>query len=481
MIGVTRRRLLRVAASACLGGAMAACRPRVVHVERVVEKQVTTVVTEIVRETVLVRDTPRAGETLATPTLPPPLGTPQPTARPRVALVADVTRYGWTAFGQAMAPAFEELFPTIRLEWRTTADWDTYPARVAALMASGQAGDLLEAPFGPLLTDWFERGMIRPLDDVLAAEHYDTTGVFAGALAACTRSTSLAALPLVCHGGDCLLVYNRDLLNAVGADTPMPDWIVDHVTRAGAAVTRGLGSEIPPAFGYGEEHRLPGAYPAMRVFGAELLDAEGRASAIDDAAGIAYLRWLQALVRGARAAPHPHEIEGGLATMFADGRLAMVRADLWSYLAHLRRLGAERLGGILFPPTAVGGARGAVLRGVAYCISARSAHVAEAFQWIKYLSGREMGVQMFLRGYAEPGCRSASWNDPRVLELCPTCARVAEVTETAAPERVPWNLRLADVAAIWDEEAARLVRGDVSPEECADAVTTRIDAALALE
>ena len=54
MKGLTRRRLLSALPLACLAGVVGACSRRVVQVERVVEKEVTTVITEIVRETVIV-------------------------------------------------------------------------------------------------------------------------------------------------------------------------------------------------------------------------------------------------------------------------------------------------------------------------------------------------------------------------------------------------------------------------------------------
>ena len=474
MKGLTRRRLLRALPLALLAGVAGACSRRVVEVERVVEKEVTTVITEIVRETVIVEGTPRVVErTIAVPMVV----TAQPTARPRVALIADVTDYGWTAFGRTMAPAFEEMFPAIRLEWRATSDWGAYPGRVAALSAAGQLGDLLEVPLGPLLLQWFDRGIVRPLDDVVADERYDTSGVFGGALNACMRDGRLAAIPLLSHAGDCLLGYRRSLLDAVGIDPPSRDWAMADLMEAAGAVTRGLNAERPPIYGYGDSYQLPAAYPAMRAFGAELLDAEGRASAIQSAEGVAYLRWLFDAMHAEQVAPRPHETEGSPASMFAGGRLGMARADLMGLVA-LQHLGDEDIGGILFPAREPGGRKGAVAEGMAYCISAQSRYPIEAFQWIKYMSGREMGVQMFLRGYAEPGCRAASWRDPRVLERCPLCARVADVAETAEAARLPWNLRLAECLRVWHEETERLARGDTTPDACAAAVAARIDPLL---
>lgn len=475
MKGLTRRRLLSALPLACLAGVTGACARQVVHVERVVEKEVTTVITEIVRETVIVPSTPQIVErTIAVPMVV----TARPTARPRVVLVADVMNYGWTAFGRAMTPAFEEMFPAIRIEWRATSDWGRYADHVAALGAAGQLGDLLEAPFGPLLVEWFDRNVIRSLNEVVADEHYDTTGIFAGALSACTRDGHLAAVPLLCHAGDCLLAFRRPLLDAVGVDPPTLDWVLADLMQAAAAVSRGLGAERPPIYGYGDDYRLPAAYPVMRAFGAELLDAEGRSSAIQEPEGMAYLRWLYKAMHDERVAPRPHETEGSPTSMFAAGRVGMVRADLMGFIA-LQQGDGDNVGGTLFPIREAGGRRGGVARGMAYGISAQSRHAIEAFQWSKFMSGREMGVQMFLQGYAEPGCRAASWRDPRVLEQSPLCAHVAEVAEVTEPERLPWNLRLADCLYAWHEETDRLARGDATPEACAAAIATRINALVA--
>ena len=217
-------------------------------------------------------------------------------------------------------------------------------------------------------------------------------------------------------------------------------------------MTRGLCAEKPPIYGYGDSYRLPAAYPLMRAFGAELFDAEGRSCTIQSAEGVVFLRWLYDAMHTDSVAPRPHEAEGSMAGMFAEGRLAMVRADLMGYVS-LQHLGGEDVDGALLPPLVVEGPPGAVAEGVAYGISARSPHPSEAFQWIRFMCSREMGVQMFLRGYAEPGCRAARGVIPRARAL-PSGARVADVADRrggAAPgtcaTRVPGGIRDGAVGA----------------------------------
>jgi len=59
---LTRRELLRYVGLAASASILAACAPKVVEVERVVEKEVTKVVKEVVKETVIVAGTPQVVE-----------------------------------------------------------------------------------------------------------------------------------------------------------------------------------------------------------------------------------------------------------------------------------------------------------------------------------------------------------------------------------------------------------------------------------
>jgi hypothetical protein len=133
----------------------------------------------------------------------------------------------------------------------------------------------------------------------------------------------------------------------------------------------------------------------------------------------------------------------------------------------------------LYPAYGSEDRRASLCSGVGYCIGRKSTLAREALRWISYMCAREAGVQMFLGDYAEPGCREASWLDPRVVDRFPLCASLAELCRTAEVERAPWNLRTADCRQAWNEAWGRLYRKGIGAETAAAEACGRITGVLA--
>ncbi|MFP3897264.1 MAG: extracellular solute-binding protein [Anaerolineales bacterium] len=477
---ITRRKILRGAAVLCSGLAsalVAACKGRIIEVERIVrvEKEVTKVVTEIVRETVVVEKTPqiveRTVENVVTPTSAPD---------PRTVIVADVTNYGWTEFATRMSPAFQEMFPHIAIRWRGRHGWGEYPQRIAALQASGQTGDLLEAPMGTLLAAWTQRGLIRPLDSLLETENFDTGDIFQGGLNACRHEGGLMGMPFLCHAGENVLLYNQALF--AGADLPHPtvEWTLEDLERAGRQLTRDTnGDGRIDHFGYVSSPELPHAYPLLHLFDAHLLSEDGKSSAVTEDNTLSFLRWAHGQRHAGQIAPTPAQVERGPLEMFRTGRAAMLRGDLRTLIA-LNRMGEEAppTGSTLLPTHPDTGREGTLAQGMVYAITQTSEIPQHVLRWIRFMCSREMGVQMFLGGYAEPGCRAASWKDPRVLERFPICSQIAEAAEGAEAQRLPWNLRTTECLAAWNRDVRAILSDQIDIEDGAERMAKEIEEIL---
>jgi ABC-type glycerol-3-phosphate transport system substrate-binding protein len=480
MKSLTRRKILRGVAAMCTSlasGLLAACRNRIVEVERIirVEREVTKVVTEIVRETVIVESTPQIVERTVEKVVTP---TPAPT--PRAIIVADVTDYGWSEFATRMSPAFQEMFPQITVRWRGRYGWAQYPQRIAALQASGQEGDLLEAPTGTLLAAWTQRGVIHPLDDLLDTEHFDMSDMFQGCVDACRYEGKLMALPFLCHAGENVLVHNRDSFAEKDLDPPAGDWTLRDLEQAGRQLTEDTNQDGRlDRFGYVLQHQLPGAYPLLRLFDAHLFSGNGEASAVTQENTLSLVRWLHEQVHGDQIAPRPAQIERGGLDMFRSGRAAMLRGDLRTLIT-LHRMGedAPQTGSTLLPVHPSTGKQGTAARGMTYAIGQATDNPQHVLQWIRFMCSREMGVQMLLGGYAEPGCRAASWKDPRVLERFPICSQIAEAAQKAETQRLPWNLRTAECLSVWNKGVRAILSDKVGVEDGAERIERRIEEIL---
>lgn len=466
-----------------------ACGKQIVEVPRVVqvEKEITRIVSQIVRETVIVETTP---EVIEKTVEVEKIVTAEPAPPQKATITADVSNRGWSQFALLMSPAFEDLFPNVQIRWRTVSDWGSYPGRIAALWASGQLGDLLEAPFGPLLAAWHREELIQPLDEIDMEGVINTEGIIASALHACTFDGKLVAMPLVCDGGANLLLYNREVFDKAGIAPPTPEWTLEDMAEAGArAVTAGqqaVQRGAMPRYGYAVRYALPDALPMLRLFGTALIERDGEGTAIDRSLGVQCLDWAHGLMVR-EIAPRPQQVVGGTVEMLLSGQVAMLRHGFWPYYGLTNASAASdaenartRVEAVIYPTHPAYGTRAGVSVGVGYCITRTSVVAAQAVQWCKYMASREMGVQMFLGGYCSPGCRTASWKDTRVLAIAPVCAQVADVADACDTVRIPHNLRLAECNAAWNRHTRRLWYDDLTPQGCASQIARDIERILAL-
>ena len=404
-------------------------------------------------------------------TMPSPgTATATPAPVPPVTLRADVLNYGWTRLAQQMTETFQDAHPQITLQWRSVSDWRDYPDRVAILRASGQLGDLIESPCATLTAAWALDGLAADLTPLIEADGYDTSGLFAGAMAAFARDGRQVGLPLVAHGSEHLLLYDEELLAGAGVSTPGEIATLDDLANIAQAVGHrghGLWGHVIPT-------RLPDAFPLLRAFGADLFDGTGARCTLDAPEGRAFLAWLHHQIVQARAAPSAREIERGPTAMWQAGRVAMLHTNLRHAVA-LQDMQPERQIGVLpLPPMPESARAPAVMAGVGYCIPATSRQAVAALQWIKFLLRDEVGVRLFAEGHAEPGSRISCWSDPQVQSRFAASAPIAEVLRHAAPERIPANLATERCYRVWNAHVPRMLDGALSPDEAASRIAVAI-------
>jgi len=477
---LSRRTLIKsvalAAATLAQGQMLMACKRRVVEVERLVqvERQVTKIVKEVVRETVEAEP-----QTTIVRQRVEKLVTPEPTPRPKGEIVADVTSYGWTQYARLVTPAFEDLFPDISIHWRTLSDWNAYPGKVAALQAANQLGDIVESPLGPLIDQWVERGTIRALDDLVATHALDLGDVYATILGGCRRDGALYGIPFLGSPGEALLIYDVDQLAVQDVSPPGPEWSLRELDLATRRLARHRDNGSLAPFPFGVQPRLPSGLALLRMFGGHLLDRGGRTCLAGSDEGIAALSWVHDAIHEYGVAPNATQIEGGVVSMFLNGRISMLRDSIRRYV-NLQRYDTKgrTLSATLFPSLAAGGPRATVAHGVCYAVTSASQAAESAIRWISYMASRETGVQMLLGGYAEPGCRYGAWTDARTVAEWPICSQLAEIFVAAEPIRYPWNRRYTECDYAWNSAVGELLAGRLSPTACASQICEETEAIL---
>ena len=450
------------------------CGPKVIEVERIVEREVT----KVVRETVLVQRSPEIIEkTIQVEKVVTVTPAPPSTA----VLLAHGMTYGWTQFAMQMVPAFEEMFPHITVEWARRSDWSEYPQKIAALSASGELGDLIECPPGVLLRAWAEQDLVRGLDTLVSADTFETSGIFDSALDTCRYHNELYGLPFISHPADALLLYRREAFDRAGIEHPRQDWSLEDLSAAAQVLTADSdGDGLSERFGYVLRYWGVEVLPMLHLFGAQFFSEDGVECVVDRQEAVDCLAWAYEQIHEHHSAPAPDEVMQGPLTLFSNGRAAMVRHTLRGFRDLLRLEGEAAIGALLFPQHPESGKRGTLSSGMAYCISRHSALAEQALQWIKFMSSREMGAQMFLGGYSYPGSRFASWTDARVLEVLPLCAQLADIMSEAEHPHLPWNLRLGECLEAWKRQIRPLLCGDAAPDQVATSIVAAVSEILAL-
>jgi len=464
----SRRQLLRLGFCAFSGGAatlLAGCQRRIIEIERLVrvEREVTRVVTEIVRETVVVKSfsTPTK-ETLR------PLQEPKPTAPPPTELRICLSQSPFAHFAAQLVPTFEEIFAPVRVSWDPLGGWSLYGKRVLARYAAGDLGDIIEAAPGWVLAYWDAAGIIQPLDDLLAVSRLVPEGLFRGAVRACQRDGRQMALPFLADPGDSLLLGNVRMLAKAGIRT-MPNWTLNDL----AVVWERFSSQSKQGLAYVARPYLPVAYPLLHLFDAYLFTQDGRQVTSDWTPVVEVLSWLSGLAVSPETACGTTETPRGALEMLISGQAALSRYDFATWWT-LHQEEEGLFSAVVFPSHPLTGHHASLAKGRAFCLPVSSRNKVAALEWMQFMLGREIGVQMFLGGYAPPGARAASWTDPRVLQLAPICAQLASLNDQAQAERLPKSLRVAEVYEAWNATVRSVVRQEQSIEEAVESLARRL-------
>lgn len=449
-----------------MASSLAACRTRYIEIPRIVEKEIIKVVTEIVRQTVIVPATPEGGPPEIVPT--PPVSDPAP--EPPLSITFDSMQHGWNALARRIAPAFQELFPGSQLVWRSATPWPQYADRIAALAAADDLGDVIEAPLGTPIRLWADHGILGALGDLVEAEGYDIQGVFPAALAEASHHGGLYGVPLTAHPGDCLILVNSELVDpslVLHDDGSLRLEFAESVKNTPAS-TNHL---------YVDDLALPSALTALGAFGARWLNDQGTQTRLHTPASLEAISWAAGIRRGGLVPP-PWRLEATPERIFGAGELAILRtsfAGLWLLQRADLLPRHTEMGMMPVRKSADSGALTGEIEGVAYCLTGSCRNPSLALQWLKFMTTREMGVQMLLGGYGAPGARLAAWHDPRVLDYLPICARLGNRCATIAAQPLPWNLATNACFDAWNQRVSALWDADVPTskwtQETARAIT----------
>jgi multiple sugar transport system substrate-binding protein len=351
-------------------------------------------------------------------------------------------------------------------------------AKAQIMAAAGQIGDLVFGFDTPWLASWAARGMLRPLDDLIAADGYDLGQFYPSAVEAFTIDGQVYGLPTAGHPSIVNLFYNKKMMRDAGVTPPdaaHPDeaWTWDDVLEAAKALTQDTnGDGQTDVWGF-HPARFHGmwAFTHVRQFGGDLLSADGRQATVGSPEGQAAYRYLYDLIYTHKVTAPPDAISPGTTTgrfageYFGSGRVAMF-TDATILITTMGSFVPEGFEWGVFPiPAGPGGSRGASTFLNTTSVTSQSREPEAAWAFLKLICSHEAGSEKLLMNSGSPGVRPDVFQDPRVTEAFPWFEVGHKVMEEARPLPRPENFRTAELneATLQTEAAIWLDR--ISPEE----------------
>ena len=268
------------------------------------------------------------------------------------------------------------------------------------------------------------KGIFKPLDDLVKQDARFERGIyFKSMMDALSVGGKLFAVPTHSHYGTNVLYYNKSLIDAAGVKIPDDgNWTIDEFVEIAKKLTKKDADQWgywPVAAGFPEF----GVY-WIRQFGGEYFDDEGKKCLLDSPESRAGLEWLHNLIYKHQTIDDPNrKVEGaplnlgGQRGLFAMGKLAM-HSTTPGLVAEYKKPGQTEVTfpvGITLMPKGKDGKRGTMASGSGMGLTKVDKQAA-VWEWLKFVSNKDNGVEQVFGGAGSPGGRTDVWNDAKLLK-----------------------------------------------------------------
>jgi multiple sugar transport system substrate-binding protein len=351
-------------------------------------------------------------------------------------------------------PLFEEQNPGIKLQIDELDAGEMF-AKIYAMAAGGNLGDIVWTYLNSV-TEHRKKGVVAPHDDIIASTGFDISVFWPAIIKTLTVDGKIYGIPNHGHYGTVVYYFNKNLYEAAGADLPNPEWTTDDLV-AGALKT----TNAPETWGFravqGSEHTP--SY--LRMFGGELLSADGATCLLGEEHSVAALRWLYDLK--ATHQVDPCICGDQIRENFVAGK---VGAYNWTpgFVAEFSKITDWSFTWDVTPaPFGPEGTRGSQVSGAGFCMTPPGAerHPEAIFKVLEFYSTKEDGVEHVFGGAGSPGTRDDVWDDPKLNEFNHIYGDIrAAYPDGPAPWLFPANDRTSEfndamvnnLQAIWTDQ-----------------------------
>ncbi len=457
---LSRRALLRSAMVGGAGLALAACQPKVVEVEKIVERTVEVEkqveVEKVVKETVVVEKEVQAASDQVT------------------------VRYHCRA-GAVQAPAseypthqnrlseFREEHPEINVEREEIAGTnEEYYVKLATMYVGGTLGDMTftSQTYQQHLKLAYD-GVLAPCDEFMERDGISDDEWFPAAMVNSRLDGKLYGLPMCLHpGGAAFLIHNLDMWEGAGLEAPDGEtYTIDKLREAAIKLSQG---DPDARTTYGWRPNFNGDAQCheawMRMFGAEsFIDREGRQSLMNTQEALEWAKYAYAIFNEDKVAPRAEAIpEAGELAMFAAGNLASFQTGTWNLKNSLTVVAdAFKVGLQMFPIGPGGYGPCGYLN--SFAPTSVSKHLDEAWKLTYAFCDKRCGYLQIKLSGSMPG-RPDVFDEPDIQN--DDIAMLAfEATRRAGPQYFMYNFAALEHQQAFRAAVDKIILGEVEPTQ----------------
>lgn len=346
-----------------------------------------------------------------------------------------------------------------------------YSDKLMTMIVGKTAPDVMMMEITPYAM-FASKGVLVDLDGLIKRDRVDLSDVYPLALNAFRYQGSLYCLPRDVSG--MVMFYNKTMFEHAGVALPTAEWTWQDFAAACKKLTADTdGDGIVDRYGA----ILNDFNMLVWAFGGEVFDDRYAPTActIDSRRAIEALRFVADLFKQKVVAPPEVTADQGYFQMFETGRVGMYFTGRW-LTPNFKRIRSFRWDVVSVPK---GRRRATRHGGTAYAISSSSAHIAEAWEFLKFYAGPE-GVRLALDGGRTTPVFKSIANSPEFLGQHPPTNMPAFVQTMLYGQRecyIPDNALVADVLRRHYE---LLMLGQRSPRLCADSIKKELTQLLHL-
>ncbi|MBI3970160.1 MAG: sugar ABC transporter substrate-binding protein [Chloroflexi bacterium] len=381
-------------------------------------------------------------------------------------------------FKERTPKVFEPQHPTIEVEFEEVSGM-TIAEKLLVLAAGDSVPDVV---WLGVVADGgrggITKGVLRPLDPVMKAGKFDPGVYWKAAREMFSYQGQLYGIPRAGHYGCHVIYVNQELVKRAGIQVPIADanWTTDDLINWAKRTTRA-------------EEGIWGWQPNvaiqecglhwLRTFGGNLFSEDGKKVLLDAAQAQAGLQWVY-------DARFKHQTTDNLRAngrqLFQQGKLVFNQATpglVAEYSAPTQQFVKFDWAATVAPKHASTGTRGTMFGGGALSISKQTKIVAEAWEWIKFITNKENGVLQVAGGAGSPGARDDVWSDPRLAQISPIYGLIQKTFKTPGPTYLPWNETYFELIALVNGKLNDYWDGKAGLRETVQAITSEAASILA--